>query len=74
MNFHVELVALGIRLLSSKPKTRSKPNFARIAASIGGQSYDRRLAREILDGSEKVVALAQRTRTDRKFKQIISNY
>lgn len=74
MNFHVELVALGIRLLSGKSKTRSKPNVARIAASIGGQSYDRRLAREILDGSEKVVALAQRANTDRKFKQIISTY
>lgn len=74
MNFHVELVALGIRLLSSKSKTRSKPNVARIAASIGGQSYDRRLAREILDGSEKVAVLARRAQTDRKFKQIIKSY
>ena len=74
MNYHVELLALGIRLLTKKSKTRSKPNVARIAASIGGQSYDRRLAREILDGSEKIVTFAKRANTDRKFKQIIQNY
>jgi len=75
MNIKTEIVALAVRLLADKTNLIHKPDTFELFLNslMGVESYDRRLASEIIAESDRAVAAVKRKNTDRKFKKIVQN-
>jgi len=73
MDTKTELVALGIRVLSTKTTLIRQPNAIEDLCSelFGIETYDQRLAKNVVAEAERVVAVVKRIATNRKFKKIV---
>lgn len=75
MDTKTELVAMAIRALSTKTNLIRKPDALEdVAAAIfGTDTYDVRLAKDVIAEAERVIKIAKRVRTNLKFKKITKN-
>lgn len=74
-NLTTEFVALAVRVLADKTTLIRKPDTIEtlFTAFMGGKSYDRRLAEELVAEATKAVTAVKRANTKRKFKLIVNN-
>lgn len=75
MDTKTELVALAIRALSTKTTLIRKPDALEelVTGLFGGETYDERLAKDVIAEVERAVKLAKRLSTNLKFKKIVKN-
>ena len=71
MNLKTEIVALAVRALADKTSLIRKPDaFEEFINQIfGGESYDQRLAKDIVADADKLAAAAKRFKTTRQAKK-----
>lgn len=70
MNIKTEIVALAVRVLAENGIIRKPDAFNEMISEIfTGQSYDKRMANEIVAGTDKAVTAAKRIKIARPFKK-----
>ena len=72
MNLKTEIVALAVRVLAENNIIR-KPDAIEslITVLIGGETFDRRIANDVVASSDKVVATVKRIKTNRENKKTL---
>lgn len=75
MTYKTELIALVVRIAAEHTNLVRKPEpfEALISEFFGGESYDRRIAKDLEGDAERAVAAIKRFRTNRKFKKIVEH-
>jgi hypothetical protein len=72
MTLKTEIVALAVRVLAENGIIRKPdPIEGFITAIIGGETYDRRIASNVVASTDKAVAAAKRIKTNRESKKTI---
>jgi len=71
MNLKTEIVALAVRALADKTNLIRKPDAFEelITGLFGGESYDQRLAKDIVADADKLASAAKRFKTSRQAKK-----
>lgn len=70
MNIKTEIVALAVRVLAENGIIRKPDTFETFLTEIfGGESYDHRMANEIVASTDKAVTAAKRIKPIRRFKK-----
>lgn len=70
MNIKTEIVALAVRVLAENGIIRKPDTFSELFSEIlTGQSYDKRMADEIVASTDKAVVAAKRIKTALPFKK-----
>ena len=74
MNAKIEIVAMVVRILADKNVIQKPDAFTELLTNMfGGESYDKRLATEIVEDAENAAAAIKKMNTNRKFKKIVKN-
>lgn len=75
MNVKTEIALLAVRVISEKTNIAPKPDpLTELFSTIfGGETYEQRLARELVASSEKAVETIKKLNVNRKFKKIVKN-
>jgi hypothetical protein len=72
MTLKTEIVALAVRVLAENGIIRKPdPIEGFITAIIGGESYDRRIANDVVASTDKAAAIVKRIKTNRENKKTI---
>lgn len=71
-NTVVDLVAVGVNLLAQKKIIQKPDEFSELLSTMfGGESYERRIAKDVVNTGAQVVSAISRVRTNRAFKKIV---
>ena len=75
MSYKTELIAMAVRIAAEHTNLIRKPEpfEALITEFFGGESYDRRIAKDLESDAEKLATAVKRFRTNRKFKKIVEH-
>lgn len=76
MNIKREIIAAVVRALADKTTLIRKPSdFEELVNTMfGGESYDKRIAKEIEAEAERVLEVAKRANIRRQFKKITKDF
>ena len=71
----IDLIAAAVRLVADNTNLIRKPDTFEgfVTELFGGETYDRRMARNIEEESARAIAAVRRIRTNRKFKKIVEH-
>jgi len=75
MSYKTELIAMAVRIAAEHTNLIRKPEpfEALITEIFGGESYDRRIAKDLEGDAQRLADAAKRFRTNRKFKKIVEH-
>ena len=74
MNAKIEIVAMVVRILAAKNIVQKPDAFTELLTTMfGGETYDKRMAHEIVQDAEAAAAAIKQMNTNRKFKKIVKN-
>ena len=72
MNIKIEAIALIVRILTQKNIIAKPDPFSELFSVIfGGETYDKRIARTVVETGTEAAEQIKSKNTDRKFKKII---
>ena len=74
MNAKIEIVAMVVRILAAKNIVQKPDAFTELLTTMfGEETYDKRMAHEIVQDAEAAAAAIKQMNTNRKFKKIVKN-